>query len=49
MTATVDKWVSGLTVVGVLFFVILNWEDTNQLVAGLAKSATSYVSGLANA
>jgi hypothetical protein len=49
MTATVDRWVTGLTIVGVLFWVITNWEDTNNLIAGMGQSAVAYVSGISNA
>lgn len=47
--ATLDKWVSGLTMVGVIMFAVFNWRSVNELVGGLARSATAYVSGIATA
>lgn len=47
--STFTEWFIRLTSVGVLFWIITHYRETNALIAGLSQSATQYVSGIANA
>lgn len=45
--SNVDKWVTGLTFVGVLMFFVFNAGNVTKLGSGLASDAVQYVGGIA--
>jgi hypothetical protein len=44
----VDRWVTGLTAVGIFMWVVFNGKDVNIFIGGLAKNAVGYLTGIAN-